>query len=198
MARRVAVFIDYQNVYRRAQSAFSSGPNHHTFGQIDPRKLGDLLVGRVPNGALAFVRVYRGQPDANRDPKGSAACSRQVAAWRTRANVEVFTRPLRYPPGYPAEKPSEKGIDVQLAIDFVVAALDDRFDVGVVVSADTDLKPAIETVLSRTELEVAVATWQGPSGRASRISLPDRKIWCHYLHEQDFRAVQDPTDYTRA
>jgi NYN domain len=107
----------------------------------------------------------------------------------------VFTRPLRYPPNYPAEKPTEKGIDVQLAIDFVVSALDGRFDVGVVFSADTDLKPAIETVCARTTLSVQVATWQPAVGYASRIAIPNRKIWCHYLDQADFAAVEDRTNY---
>ena len=135
-------------------------------------------------------------PDGAKDPKGNAACTRQVAAWRRLQAVEVVTRPLRYPSSYPRERPTEKGIDVQLAIDFVVAALDGRFDVGVVVSADTDLRPALETVCSRTALTVEVASWQPPGGYASRITIQTRKIWCHYLARADFDAVADKTDYT--
>lgn len=195
MPKRVGVFIDYQNVYRRARSAFALPGDPHWVGQIDPLKVGSLLAARTLDSVLEFVRIYRGLPDGARDPRGNAACSRQVSVWAKLQSVEVFTRPLRYTPNYPIEKPTEKGIDVQLAIDFVVAALDKRFDIGVIFSADTDLKPAIETVIARTALDVAVATWQPPVGYASRISIPTRKIWCHYLRDVDFAVVRDPTNY---
>lgn len=196
MPKRIGVYIDYQNVYRRARNAFAVAGDPHWVGQVDPRKVGDLLCTKTPDSVLEFVRIYRGLPDGAKDPKGNAACSRQVAVWKQLQRVEVFTRPLRYPLNYPTEKPTEKGIDVQLAIDFVVDALDKRFDVGVIFSADTDLKPAIETVLTRTAVEVAVATWQPRTGYASRIAIPTRKIWCHYLTEKDFSAVEDRTNYT--
>jgi uncharacterized LabA/DUF88 family protein len=196
MPKRVGVFIDYQNVYRRARSAFALPGDLHTVGQVDPLKVGQLISAKTQNSTLEFVRIYRGLPDGAKDPKGNAACTHQVAAWKALQRVEVFTRPLRYPQNYPAEKPSEKGIDVQLAVDFMVAALDKRFDVGVIFSADTDLKPAIETVVARTTVEVAVATWQPPTGYASRISISTRKIWCHYLTDVDFAAVKDLTNYT--
>lgn len=196
MTKRVAIFIDYQNVYRRGRAAFALPGDSHAVGQVDPLKVGHLIASKTPNAALELVRIYRGLPDGGKDPKGNAACSRQVAAWRKLPRVEVFTRPLRYPHNYPAEKPTEKGIDVQLAIDFVVAALDERFDIGVIFSADTDLKPAIETVLARTAVEVAVATWQPPIGHASRIHIAGRRVWCHFLKETDFAKVKDLTDYT--
>lgn len=195
--KRLAVFIDYQNVYRRGRAAFASAGDSHAVGQVGPLKVGKLIASKTPNAALELVRVYRGLPDGGKDPRGNAACSRQVAAWKGLPGVEVFTRPLRYPQSYPVEKPTEKGIDVQLAIDFVLSALDERFDVGVMFSADTDLKPAIETVLARTQVEVAVATWQPPVGHASRIHVPGRRLWCHFLKHADFAAVSDLTDYNR-
>lgn len=37
----------------------------------------------------------------------------------------------------------EKGVDVQLAVDLVVGAFEDTFDIAIVISSDTDLIPAI-------------------------------------------------------
>jgi hypothetical protein len=74
-------------------------------------KLGRLLVGRNSGRELTEVRVYRGQPDSTRDPKGYGANLRQCAAWE-RAGATVITRPLRYPAGWPSERAVEKGIDV--------------------------------------------------------------------------------------
>lgn len=40
----------------------------------------------------------------------------------------------------------EKGVDVQLAVDLLVGAYEDKYDVALIVSSDTDLVPAIEKV----------------------------------------------------
>lgn len=62
--------------------------------------------------------------------------------------VEYCERPLVYPPDYPSRPAREKGVDVQLAVDFVSGALAGRFDVGIIMSTDTDLYPALEAVRS--------------------------------------------------
>lgn len=43
----------------------------------------------------------------------------------------------------------EKGIDVKLAVDLMVGAIDDRYDTAIVISSDTDLAPAIDFVRHR-------------------------------------------------
>ena len=42
------------------------------------------------------------------------------------------------------EKFREKGVDVKLATDLIVGAVDDQYDVAIVVSSDSDLVPAID------------------------------------------------------
>lgn len=44
------------------------------------------------------------------------------------------------------EKMREKGIDVKLATDVIVGAIDDRYDTAIVVSSDADLCPALDWV----------------------------------------------------
>lgn len=91
-------------------------------------------------------------------------------------------------------------MDVALAIDFVTLAIDDHYDVGVIGSTDTDLKPAIEYVhnkfrgLKRAE----VMNWDGGKKRTRRLSLPGEKIWCHWFQLRDFQEVSDSTDYNWA
>ena len=64
---RVAVFIDYQNVYHCAREAFGA-PQHDppTFGHVRPQRLALLLkqLGEEvdPRRELCAVAVYRGQP----------------------------------------------------------------------------------------------------------------------------------------
>ncbi len=43
----------------------------------------------------------------------------------------------------------EKGIDVKLATDLIVGAVDDKYDTAIVVSSDADLIPAIDWVRKR-------------------------------------------------
>lgn len=152
MSVRVALFIDYQNVYKGARAAFEGANVLSSRGQIDPFKLGHLICERRQPGGqreLCDVRVYIGQPSSSKDPRGYGAQRRQISRWEA-SSVQVFPRPLRYSPGYPSVKPEEKGIDVSLAVDFVAGAVDGAFDVGIIFSTDTDLKPALEFVAQAT------------------------------------------------
>jgi len=47
------------------------------------------------------------------------------------------------------ERWREKGIDVKLAVDLMVGAIDNKYDTAIVVSSDTDLVPAIDWVRKR-------------------------------------------------
>src|SRR6266571_444128 len=124
---RVVVFLDWQNVYNGAREMFCTQQAPH----------------------------WRGQPDGKLDPRGYAASRRQHATWQRSPLVTLVTRPLRYPQGWPTrsrvgERPQEKGIDVALAIDFVVMAVRKELDVGILMSTDTDMKPALEAVARLT------------------------------------------------
>lgn len=126
VAARVVVFLDYQNVYMGARGAFHPFGAPSQAGQIDPGRLGELLASKGPPGIgreLIQVRIYRGQPDSEKDPRGYAANNRQCERWRTLPKASVTTRTLRYPREWPREKEQEKGIDVQLAIDLVAGAV---------------------------------------------------------------------------
>ena len=197
---RVIVYIDAQTVYRGARDCFpAAGGTAHVHGQVDPVALGDLICSRPPPGSartLSEVRVYTGRPDSSRQPKAYAAHMRQCAAWE-KAGVVVVARTLRYPPAWPTERPREKGIDVQLAIDFVAGAVDGRYDVGVIVSTDTDLRPALEFVSHRFQgsPRAESAAWRAPGANKAIVAAGPHPTWCHYLDSADYAAVRDSVDY---
>ncbi len=196
MADRVVLFLDYQNVYRSAREMFHPLAAPHWCGQIHPVALGELLVERSPfDRRLVEVRIYRGVPDSTKDPKGYSASQRQMAEWSKSTKTQVVTRTLRYPYGWPKEKPEEKGIDVSLAVDFVRMAIQDQFDVGILMSTDTDLKPALEAVTQLTNRRAEVAAWSSPRSHSRRLSIAGQKLWCHWLEEEDYKRVQDTRDY---
>ena len=163
--------------------------------------LGRLIESRGgPEGVtttLVEVRIYTGRPDSHKDPKTYAAHMKQCEVWQT-DGVSVIHRGLRYPRDWPIHAAQEKGIDTALAIDFVTMAVDGLYDIGVIMSTDTDLVPALEFGRSRFagERHVAVAAWRSPDSRR-RLSIPGANIWCHWLSRDDYDTVADPTNYNR-
>jgi hypothetical protein len=89
-------------------------------------------------------------------------------------------------------------VDVALAVDFVALAIDDVYDVGIIASTDTDLRPALEFVLRKfpNQRDVEVASWWSEK-RKVNLTVPGVFIWCHRLYRQDYDAVADLTNYTR-
>jgi len=195
--KRVAVFVDYQNVYCRARSCLGLEGASHPEGQVHPVRLAQRIVDKRPDRLLAGVRVYRGLPDSTKDPKAYGASRRQMQAWEMDPRTSVFARTLRYPGAWPAEKAQEKGVDVALAVDFVLMAVKAEYDVGVLVSNDTDLLPALEGALALegTPVEVEVASWQPDTGFGHRLRIPGEKLWCNWLDRSDYEAVVDRRDY---
>jgi hypothetical protein len=205
MTDRVVVFLDWQNVYKGAREAFCGYGAPHWEGQVQPLALGQLIAADSPfDRRLHEVRIYRGQPDATRDPKGYAANARQLAAWRKSSLVNVTVRTLRYPRGWPSthradEKPQEKGIDVALAIDFVTMAVAGQYEVGVLMSTDTDLKPALEAVARLTPtrgVRAEVAAWSSDVGHSRRLSISSSRLYCHWLGKDAYQRVVDPLNYS--
>ena len=151
---RVVVFLDWQNVYMNARSTFHRNRGPVQLGNVYPTQLGQRLAQARPGRELTEVRVYRGQPDSTRDPKSYGANRRQQAAWE-RAGAKVTQRTLRYPTRWPDERAEEKGIDVAIAVDLVMMAVAKEYDVGILMSTDTDLKPALEAVASLVKVQSA-------------------------------------------
>jgi hypothetical protein len=197
---RVVVFLDWQNVYKGARNLFHLDRGPVQLGNIHPMRLGARLAEGRPGHAreLKQVRIYRGQPDSTRDPKSYAANRRQQVAWE-RAGAKVIQRTLRYPPDWPNHKAQEKGIDVALAVDFVMMAVAKEYDVGILMSTDTDLKPALEAVVAlggNRDPHCEVAAWTDPVRHTSRLSIPQVRLWCHHLVLDDYKAMADARDYT--
>lgn len=200
MPRRVAVFIDYQNCYRIARELFhdqQNDPSH--FGNLKPMQLANLLASKGSGAySLAHVGVYCGIADPRRDPKTHGARQRQIEAWKS-AGVTVFARPLRYPPLWAAkagEKPREKGVDVKLAIDAVVMAVEGSYDTAVIASCDTDLDPVVDALLELQNTigrptSVEAVAWKDRANRLTQVA----GLNFRWVGEHDYSAVRDPTDY---
>jgi hypothetical protein len=91
--------------------------------------------------------------------------------------------------GFPAASPTEKGIDVALAVDLIHLAMRKQYDALVLFSGDTDLLPAIEAIKNLGLTHLEVACWSG----AKPLRLPGTNLpYCHALHAADwFSAIED-------
>ena len=124
----------------------------------------------------------------------AAANDRQTSEWERSSLVTVIRRPLRYPIDWPVTPAAEKGIDVALAIDLVTLGMDKAYDAAILFSSDTDLLPAVETIIQRQLGHIELATWAG----ARRLRFPNSQLpWCHFVTETEYRTIEDHTDYTK-
>ncbi|HEX5527369.1 MAG TPA: NYN domain-containing protein [Solirubrobacterales bacterium] len=200
-AVRVAVFIDWQNVYMTARRAFGLERLPVERGNFSPYRLGCLLAaanGRGRRGCIVKVEVHRGLPSQRHDRIGYIAAQRQAAAWRTE-NPKVVTpklRPLHYR-NYPALPPTEKGVDVALAVSAIEATLRKRCDVAVLFSHDTDLLPVPEAIARIAGPEhIETASWASDSfqGRLR----PGASAVHHSISQKAFEVIETPVNYARS
>jgi uncharacterized LabA/DUF88 family protein len=197
---RVAVFIDWQNVYRAARRAFGLQQMPTEHGTFSPYRLAQILAAgneRGSDGKLVRVEIHRGLPTSHRDPVGYAANRRQSQAWMAEAPEIMIPmlRPLRYPRDG-QEPPVEKGIDVRLALSAVEHALLDKCEVSIIFSHDTDLVPAIEMISRVTGTgHVETASWVSPVHNSRLRSKPP--VYHHSLSEEIFKRIETPVNYAR-
>lgn len=158
---RVVVFIDGQNFYNDCRVLFGRG-------ETKPHLLGQELCSPAfgSNRTLEQVRFYTGIHDPRRDSTMNSYMSRRLQTMRNNG-VETIQRPLKYSEAVVEDinnpgsyiriwKGREKGIDVRIALDMVMMALDDEYDVASLVSTDTDLEEAIKDIY---ELRERIGRW---------------------------------------
>jgi uncharacterized LabA/DUF88 family protein len=199
---RVAVFYDWQNVYKTAREAFGWMNMPNEYGNFSPYQLARILAagnGRGANGQLVRVEIHRGLPSQKHDGVGYAANRRQSAAWMKEDPALVIPRlrPLRYPYRYPQEPAVEKGVDVNLALGAIEMVLTDACDVAIVFSHDSDLAPLPEAIARlKTAAAVETVSWESPSFQ--RRLRPKAPVYHHYVSAAVFSRVETRVNYAHA
>ncbi|MGH3196987.1 MAG: NYN domain-containing protein [Streptosporangiaceae bacterium] len=189
LTERIAVFLDFQNVHLVGRGLFDSGSELHRCVP-DPVRVADLIASRRKRPSVAAaIRVYRGRPDPNHQPVVTASNDAQASQWTRDSRVHIVRRQLNYR-NWPNVPPQEKGIDVAIAVDLMHLAFRRQYDALVLFSSDTDLLPALETVVGLRLGHVEVACWAGFKPLRFPGSNPPRP-WCHSLSQADWDAVTD-------
>lgn len=89
------------------------------------------------------------------------------------------------------ERMREKGIDVKLATDLIVGAIDDKYDTAIIVSSDGDLIPAIDWVRKRQRKS---AEYIGFSIRGHHGSFDDTRPVQGLITNSDIQRILVATD----
>jgi uncharacterized LabA/DUF88 family protein len=203
---RIAVFIDWQNAYKAARTAFGLLQEPGRRGVFSPLALGRLLARfnrRGDEGELIRVEIHRGWPNPQGNPIGHGAVDRHREAWLAEDPdlVHVHLRPLKYNEEH--ERDEEKGIDVALACGVLEAVLTDFCDVAVIFSHDSDLLPPIETICRvRGPTAIETASWASDSYpyQIPPAKRPDGQrygVINHTLRRELFDQVETPVNYAR-
>lgn len=195
--RRVAVFVDWQNCYHGARAAFHPATDPSRYGNVRLGAFAQLLAQKQSAAdRLACVSVYRGEPDSRRDPRTHAAHMRQRQAWVDECHPDLLrirTRRLRYLAGQPLGEAAEKGIDVQLAIDVMVMALRDEYELAVLATTDNDFLPVVEGLIALKEKtgkpDVAVIGWAGTNQKL------DAGVPILWISRLDYETVRNREDF---
>ncbi|MEK9151608.1 MAG: NYN domain-containing protein [Patescibacteria group bacterium] len=169
---RVQIFIDGGNFYHLVLKKLGVGENDFSFDDF----VAFLANGRavVPQGKRYYIGTVREQVG---DARSITAMSRQTKLFTTlkttgwdikTSKLRIRTERIRIDSRVENYKElnkkgvfeviihtkREKGIDVKLATDLIVGAVDDRYDTAIVISSDSDLVPALDWVRMRKSKKI--------------------------------------------
>jgi uncharacterized LabA/DUF88 family protein len=135
---RVQIFVDGSNLYHRLRECIPS----RNLLQFQYGAFVHWIVGaRELAGKTYYIGVVRAAPDDARAQALRRDQQRLFAALSRGGWGISRGFILRSDGGF-----HEKGVDVQMAVDLLAGAYEDRYDVAVLVSSDTDLIPALTKV----------------------------------------------------
>lgn len=139
MKERVVALIDGSNFYYKLKDLKLNNLLKFNFGSFV-----NLLVG---NGSLIESCYYVGRIKQDGTKKTEKLFSNQQ-----RLIASLKKHKVRYSFGFLMKSDGtyhEKGVDVQIAVDLLIAAYENKCDKILLVSSDTDLAPAIKKARSK-------------------------------------------------
>lgn len=188
---RTIVFVDGQNLYHRAKAAWSDTvsvtPNPYDLPGYDVEKLAAALVSRKPGRILSEIRFYTGVPNRSWKFWHNFWSSKL----RHLQNRGIYTYRGRVNSGG-----QEKGVDVSLALDLVQATHEQRYEVAIIVSQDSDFAPAVrlaKEIDAAQHRELAFESAFPFSPGMNPRGVPGT-TWVH-IDQAVYDACFDPRDY---
>lgn len=138
MSEKVAVFIDGGNLYRLLKQHGIFPGKRFNYSAL----IGLVLRGRALVSKAYYVGIVRNHDNTAESQKRVDGQQKFLGILEKEGfHIErgriVYDHDIR-----------EKGVDVKMAVDIVSGAFENKYDVAVVVSSDTDLLPAIKHVIA--------------------------------------------------
>ncbi len=163
--KRVVLFIDGNHLFHRLQDSYG-------FADIDIEKLCKNMCGI--ERSLIQIRYYYSPFLPEMDKKNSQK-QRHIISKIQKTPIFDLSKGKYIQKGNTGIY-TEKGIDVKIAIDMVHLAMDDHYDVAILLSGDSDFVPAINFV-RRLHKRVSVA------------AFPNDENSCHDLIEASYSLI---------
>jgi uncharacterized LabA/DUF88 family protein len=191
---RTIVYVDGFNLYHRALKDTA-------YKWLNLMALAKELL--EPHNQIVAIKYYTARVSGQRDITSPRRQATYLAALSTIPELEVIyghflaktiTRPLVRPvPGLPkyvdVHTMEEKGSDVNLAVHLVNDAWRDAYDVGVVISNDSDLSEAMR--IARVDRKKVVGLLCPVDSQAS-VKLKAVATFTKHIGERHLRAAQFP------
>lgn len=151
--KRVFIFIDGSNLYHRIKSIakyFTQQTGQEfSISKFNFRGFCEWLAGQ---DNLTEIHYYVGQirrphPRGKNTQKAEQlyADQQRLVGYLQNNNINVKFGKVIKTPGQNGDY-HEKGVDVQIAVEMIRFARQDKYDIAYLVSSDTDLVPAVEEV----------------------------------------------------
>ena len=190
---RTLVFFDGQNLYHLAKNAWAPTPHvpgsRYGFPSYDVESLSSVLVGRCPGRKIEEIRFYTGVPDLLQDRFWHGFWSNKLRYLGSRG-IHVYRG--RINPGG-----QEKGVDVSIAIDLVRFTYEQRYDVAIIISQDSDFEPAVQLAKTIAKDQRRWITLESAFpyelGKSTHRGIPGTQ-WVH-IDKNMYDTCYDPADY---
>jgi len=166
MKSRTLILIDGSNFYFKLKEL-----NLNSLLKFDFSKFVEFLVGK---DIKVEARYYIGKIRQDKSKKSKVLFDSQqrLLGWLKKAKV-------RYCFGYLLKTDGvyhEKGVDVQIAVDMVVATYENLCDKIILISSDTDLAPAIAKAREKKKVVEYVGFSHNPSVAMVSFCSPSRLL----------------------
>lgn len=137
--RRVAIYIDGSNLYHKLRDLEISNTTYFNYNSLSQW----LARDRAIISKRYYIGVVRAKEN---DEKGQILRKNQQRLFNHLCSP---AQGFIVKQGYLMKNDGvyhEKGVDVKMAVDLLVGAYEDIYDVAILISSDTDLIPAIQKV----------------------------------------------------
>jgi len=138
--KRVAIYIDGSNLYYKLKELEIKNITYFQCGNLAKHLAGKDREIVAKRYYIGVVRVKGGDRKAVRMQEGQVRLFNHL-----RSKTEGFS----VKKGYLMKNDGvyhEKGVDVKIAVDLLVGAYENMYDVAILISSDTDLIPAIQKI----------------------------------------------------